>query len=360
MPVYRTESCLLEQSDDLELDWSDLQARSDCSYFQSWGWIGVWLEQIALELQPIVIKVWCDDHLVGLGLFVTADIRRHSFIHSKAMFLNEYPLKGKNMVIEYNGLLVARGHESAACQQAIRYLLAEFEACDEFMFGAMAENSVPEDLFNRQIDNAKYFINDSSLSWSVNLDHIPEQLEDYLAGLSKNRRAQIRRSLRLYEAEGALQIEEASNMAEALIFLDELKQLHTRRWQTKGRPGSFANPTWEAFHRRLIATRFAAGEIQLLKVSAGSVKIGYLYNFLWRKRVYVLQTGFEESEDKRMMPGYVTHVLAIMHNKSQGMSVYDLMHGDALYKRLLCNQSHRLVWAVLQRQRLKFMVEKLG
>ena len=57
------------------------------------------------------------------------------------------------------------------------------------------------------------------------------------------------------------------------------------------------------------------------------------------------------------MPGYVVHALAIAHYKKMGMKFYDLMHGDSLYKRMLCNRRETLRWVVMQRPRLKFDFE---
>ena len=85
MPAYRAESCGIRQPDDIKQEWLDLQDRSDCSYFQSWGWIGTWLDQIAIDLQPVAIKVWSDDTLVGIGLFVSKNIKRHIIIGSRAI-----------------------------------------------------------------------------------------------------------------------------------------------------------------------------------------------------------------------------------------------------------------------------------
>ena len=59
------------------------------------------------------------------------------------------------------------------------------------------------------------------------------------------------------------------------------------------------------------------------------------------------------------MPGYVTHVLAIVHNHQRGMTGYDFLHGDDLYKRVLSNKQQKLYWIVLQRNRLKFSIEGL-
>ena len=337
-----------------------MQKRACCSYFQAWGWIRTCLVQIAIDLQPVVVKVWLNGQLVGIGLFVSRDIKRRVIFHSRAMLLNEYPFDGRNMVIEYNGLLVARGCETAAYKKTIQFLLHEFNEHDEFMFGAVTEDTCFDSLFKMQINDAKLFIKESSQTWFVDLARIPDDIDEYLASMSKNRRAQIRRSIRLYENQGSLQINEAQNIEEAQSFFDGLKELHTKRWLSKGQPGSFANPRWEAFHRALIQNRFDTGEIQLLRVGNGSVVIGYLYNFVWQKHVYVLQTGFGDSADKRLMPGYVTHVLAIVYNRSKGMTVYDFMHGDNLYKKLLCNNSQKLLWVVLQRRRLSFVVEEFA
>ena len=60
------------------------------------------------------------------------------------------------------------------------------------------------------------------------------------------------------------------------------------------------------------------------------------------------------------MPGYIVHAMAIVHNRDKGMSVYDLMHGDSLYKQVLCDRQERLRWVVVQRKRLKFSVEDLA
>ncbi len=79
MPVYRTESSIINHANDIKGPWLDLQSRADHSYFQSWGWIQTWLQQIVFDLQPIAVRVWCDDRLVGIGLFVPGDIKRRVF-----------------------------------------------------------------------------------------------------------------------------------------------------------------------------------------------------------------------------------------------------------------------------------------
>lgn len=356
MSDYHVESCVVINADEMKQEWNDLQQRADHSYFQSWGWIGTWLDQIAIELQPVVIRVWHNDKLVGMGLFVSRDIKRRFLFHSRAMFLNEYPFNGRNMVIEYNGMLAARDHEEGVALEATRYLLQAYNQYDEFCFGAIDEQSTLLNS-NKQLKEVNYLINEESTAWSVDLERVSPGISGYLASLSRNRRGQIRRSIKTYDQDGSLKLEEARNIEQALGYFDRLKAFHSEYWKSKGLPGSFANPRWEKFHRALINRQFEQDEIQLLKVSSSYGEIGYIYNVVLNKHVYVMQTGFSVSSDKRLMPGYVAHTVAIAHNKSKGMSVYDLMHGDDLYKRILCNKNQKLVWLVLQRKRVKFLIE---
>ena len=358
MSDYCAQSCQINNLEELKHQWCELQQRTDCSYFQSWGWIGTWLELIANELDPVLIKTWHNDLLVGMGIFVTRPITRHHLFQSNAVFLNEYPFDGRNMTIEYNGLLADKHHTEAAYRETIYHLLNTYKNSDEFFFGGLISDVDSKILQNIHADaQSNLKIIEQSLTWSVGLDRFNLSIDDFLKTLSKNRRAQIRRSIQIYEEHGPLVIEQASTESEAQLFFDGLNQLHTGRWKAKGGKGSFANPLWEKFHRALISSRFNQGEIQLLRVRNSSSTIAYLYNFIWRKHVYVLQTGFNMSDDKHLMPGYVAHVLAIVHNKKKGMAIYDLMHGDSLYKNILCDQSQTLQWLVIQRKRVKFYVE---
>ena len=359
LSAYRTESCSLKHPEELRQEWLDLQDHSDCSYFLSWGWISTWLQQIAIALNPIVVRVWHDDQIVGLAVFVPRDIKRRLFFRASALFLNEYPFDHKNMVIEYNGLLAARGHEAAVYAETLGHLLGDYGQFDEFHFGAIAEGPDMDRLVRAAGKHAGFLINDESTAWQVELDALEPGIDAFLATLSKNRRAQLRRSIRLYEEQGPLGLDVARDPEQALAFFDGLRVLHTERRQLKGEGGAFANSIWEQFHRLLIKDRFGAGEVQMIKVSTPVMTIGYLYNFIWRRHAYVLQTGFRAGHDKRDQPGYVVHALAIAHNRDQGMVAYDLMHGDAVYKKILCNCNRTLFWGVLQRRRLKFSLERL-
>ena len=186
--------------------------------------------------------------LIGLGVFVSSHIRRHLIIRSNALFLHEYPFDDRDMIIEYNGLLAARNHEQAVYSKTVNHLFQTNRHCDEIFFSAMDGRVDLTCVPPCEVKFVHRVIEESDAQM-VELDRFGQGVESYLATLSKNRRAQIRRSLRLYQELAPLKLREAGSIEEALFFFDGLKTLHTERWRSKGRGGSFAKSRWEAFHR---------------------------------------------------------------------------------------------------------------
>src|SRR5262249_50784750 len=122
---------------------------------------------------------------------------------------------------------------------------------------------------------------------------------DYLALLSANTRAQIRRARR---ALGACELEIAGSTAHALEIYDELVELHSASWRARGQDGAFADPWFERFHRRLIERRFAHGETELVRLRAGRTTIGCVYNLIANDRVLFYQSGLARFDDPRVKP----------------------------------------------------------
>jgi CelD/BcsL family acetyltransferase involved in cellulose biosynthesis len=88
-----------------------------------------------------------------------------------------------------------------------------------------------------------------------------------------------------------------------------------------------------------------AGEVDLLRITAGSSTVGYLYNFIHRGRVYAYQSGFDYAgAGAHEKPGLTCHRLAIEHYLSEGMDSYDFLAGEDRYKASLANTSTDLHW----------------
>ena len=125
--------------------------------------------------------------------------------------------------------------------------------------------------------------------------------------------------------------------------------LHQAYWQSRGRPGAFANPEFLSFHRRLIGDGFPSGSVQFLRCEAGNHVVGYLYNFVKDGQVYSYQSGFDYDLLPRSKPGWLCHHLAIEHNLQRGMTGYDLLAGASQFKSSFGKAHENLVWAIVER-----------
>lgn len=322
------------------------------SYFLSQGWIETWLASLPPTARPRLLCFRTGGEVTGACFLGHRKVRRHAIFSSNAVFLNETGHPGfDQLCVEHNGIVCREGSQSTGDD----LIAALPEEWDEIFLSGISTTSP---LLNV---SAPYICRKLRIkpSPAVDLDAVRAR-PDYLDLLSSSTRTHIRRSYRLYaETGGRVSSCCANNLDQALAFFDELVSLHSARWSKRGNDGAFKNPFMVDFHRRLIATRYQTGEIQLFRVTAGTLTIGIVYNFVYHGVVYFYQSGFRYENDNRLKPGLVTHTEAIRFNAKAGHATYDFLAGESRYKQSLATSSTDLVWAVIQKPRLKFKIEEM-
>jgi CelD/BcsL family acetyltransferase involved in cellulose biosynthesis len=335
--------------------WQELARQSPHSYFLSWGWIEYWLSTIpeAAALKLAVIRD--GDAPVAAAFLGHAAVVRQRLFRSTAWLLNQTgDRKLDQLYIEDNGFLLRPG-----ATVPVRALLAELPGKWEELYLSGVDPRTPTGaLLGAVPEPYRLLIANRIAAPYVDLKAVRAKGGDYLAQLGSNTRSQIRRCYKLYEARARLRRDVASNAAEALAIYDELVGLHQRWWTARGKRGAFANPYFHAFHRGLIERRFEAGEIQLVRVRCGETTVGCLYNFVWNGVVSFYQSGLRAEADNRLKPGFICHAEAVRHNLDAGHTTYDFMASFDDYKLRMATHQRELVWARIQKPRLKFTLER--
>lgn len=346
----------LSSGHELEQEWRALETEADISFFVSWSWIGPWLQMILDKGTPCYLYRYVrDGQTIALGIFALTTLKRRKFFRVKTLALHEIPQRNLDMIIEHNDLLIRRGYETETRVRLLNDLNHAPVQWDEVRLPSIAEAA-----WNQTVESnagLKPIVEKKQNPWSTDISAIGGDLDKLLAPLSRNRRWQIRRSFKAFQEDGDLQLMTPANCEEALTYFDELGIFHTKRWNSVGVAGSFANPIWVNFHKGVIKEGFDRGEIQLLKVSAGNNAIGYVYSFIWRGTAYMLQTGFAQEDDNVRRSGFVSHCLAMQYNSTHGVDVYDYMCGDAEYKKVLGEMQPALVWGTFGKKRWQAIVE---
>jgi Acetyltransferase (GNAT) domain len=332
--------------------WRELEEAAAPPYFLSWGFLKSWLACLAPEHRPELAVWFRRERPVAASLLGRVRVRRHGFVTSRERLLNGSGLaRFDEVTIEHNQLLRADGDDWSLAE----LVEALPEDWDEIVLPALACEAFPGCKLGEPLDDHVIRIERRAPAPFVDLALVRAAPEGYASLLGSNTRAQIRRARR---GLGPIEVELARDEAQALEIFDELERLHQRSWQARRLPGAFADPWFSEFHRHLIHARMRHGEVQLLRVRARGKTIGCLYNLVSRGRVLFYQSGFAPFDDPRLKPGYVCHAEAVELNARAGHDLYDLLGGDARYKRSLATGETWLVWARVQRPLARFRAEE--
>lgn len=304
--------------------WRGFEAAAGASPFQRWNWVGCFAAERYQD--PVLVQAHRGGALLGLALFNRRRAR---------LWLHEAGDPALDAVfIEHNGPLLAPGPDRGAVLDGIL-------RCARGRAGQVVLSGVP----GAVLDSARRV--GAAVAWReraapfVDLRAIPPGTA-YLQTLSRNARQQLRRSARAY---GEARLDRAATAAEALAYLDALVALHTAAWRSRGKPGAFADPGILRFHRTVVAQGAPAGEVDLLRASAGGKVVGYLYNLRAGGLVCAYQSGFDYAgAPPHGKPGLLCHQLAIEAAREAGAQAYDFMAGDNRYKDSLANARGALHW----------------
>lgn len=335
--------------------WRELCVETPRSYFLSPGYAEVWLDHLPESADVRLAVVRQDGEAVAATFMGHARVVRQRVFRSDAWLLNQTGVRAQDQVyIEDNDFV---------CRPGATFSLGEFLAQLPGAWEELYLSGIdPKSAAGRMLEGAGrpydiYVMNRIPAPY-VDLAALAASKKDYLAALGSNTRSQVRRCYKLYEQRGKLATEIAATPAQALDIFDDLVKLHQHWWGLRGEAGAFANRWFYNFHRALIERRFESGELQLMRVRSGEATVGCIYNFVWNGAAFFYQSGFRPEEDNRLKPGYVCHTEAIRHSVASGLSVYDFMASFDEYKARMATGQRELIWARVQKPRLKFAVER--
>ena len=337
----------------LEALWRDLEGRASPTVFLSWQWLGHWLA--VYEPQAQVLEVTQGDRVVGLGIVVQTEERRHGVLRSNCLRLHQTGHRQQDQIwIEYNGFLAEQGMEASVAAACLQHLCNDMPQWDEFIVGAI---DAEEARHYAELTGLFAHLRWEAPCYGVDLDALRRSGQHYLDTLTRNTRYQINRSHRLYEAWGAVELVRPNSAEEAVAIFDSIGPLHLNRWGAGPDQSGYANPDFVRFHRSLIQDQWASGGVDLVSVKAGDDMIASFYNLLYDQKVYFYLGGMKTEPDNRYKLGLLGHSLCIEDYRHHGFHYYDFMGGDERYKTQLGSLHKQLVQVSLQRDRFKLKLE---
>ena len=314
--------------------WRDFAGRCGASFFQDWTWVGC----LAAERygHPVLVEARRDGEVVAIALFN----RRVDRPWGESLHLHESGIAGWDAVFtEHNGpLALAEADRSRTIYSVICAAMGG-RSRRVVLSGVGSETRRAAEALRGRV-----FAETERPAPYVDLARVPGETA-FIDTLSRNTRHQLRRSNRDYSQLGPLSLRRARTVEDGLRDFAELVRLHEVTWRGRGLRGAFAEPEVRRFHHALISDGLPRGEVDLLRIGAGPVVIGYLMNFNHREVVSAYQSGFDyAAAGPHMKPGLTSHYLAIEAARAAGAGSYDFLAGPSRYKSSFANAERSLYW----------------
>jgi peptidoglycan/xylan/chitin deacetylase (PgdA/CDA1 family)/CelD/BcsL family acetyltransferase involved in cellulose biosynthesis len=314
-----------EDIESLSEHWNSLLAQSASdTIFLTWEWIKTWWHNYGNNRPLFVLSAWEGDSLLGLAPFY---LDRISHLGMKWACLRLIGDGSDDS--DYLDCIARRGREQDVIVEFVQYLESHVNRWDCLeIHGTPKSSSSLEQLI--QLARLR--------SWRLSQRSIPcatltlpHDWNDYLRLLKPRFRTKVRSTLSYFEDKVRATVAECRNAGEVQRWLPILFDMHTRRWQTKGRRGVFRENAKQNFYRDISQATLGKGWLAFYRLDWGNRPLAMQYGFVYDNRFFLLQEGYDP-DFAALRPGLALRSWLLRHWIKTGLSQYDFLAGAAPYK----------------------------
>jgi len=314
--------------DALRSEWSNLLAESeaDC-LFLTWEWLAIWWKHLAEGRRLHLLTVRRDGDLLAIVPLVLRPAQPGRLLPFRALeFMGMGPIGS-----DYADIIVRPKDEAAVLETLTGYLqehryvieLSRVDAASPRLMALM-----------RRLEQGGW---ETQATPTDACPYIPLEGHDwksYLATVSRSHRANVNRRLRkLRETFKAVDFQPVTSEEQRhdgfMVFL----RLHQLRWSGKERSNAFTGPGTLAFHTEFSRMALERGWLRLFILRLDGEPVASTYSFRYGKTFYYYQAGYDPKHAEHSV-GLATLALAVQHAIEDGVTCYDMLHGNQGYKDL--------------------------
>lgn len=163
---------------------------------------------------------------------------------------------------------------------------------------------------------------------------LPASYEEFLGGLSRNERHNIRRHGKRIRHEYAVTVSENVKSSDVAKAFKRFLPLHQHLWEAKGKLGHFGDwPHSEVLHETLVKRLGNKGRVLMFELQANDKVVAVEYCFLYGSRMHWFLNGRKESEDfQKWNIGRMGFTNLVEWAIDHGYTSIDAMQGYYEYK----------------------------
>jgi CelD/BcsL family acetyltransferase involved in cellulose biosynthesis len=304
--------------EELRSEWNDLLKRSPAdTVFGTWEWHDAWWNIYQPGDLWIITCRSHDGRLIGLAPWFLDEDRVVRGI-------------GCQDVTDYIDVIVDRDCIGVVLDQFASFLAQHHDNFTEIYLCNIPQGSPTLEHFPERLRLHKFAVDVEQIDVCPVIQ-LPEKWEDYLSGLDKKRRHELRRKMR--RANGATEDLEFTTIEPAQELGDTIPQfLELMAASDTEKEEFLQNDRNRAFLSKVIEIAHEQGWLQLdfMKVN-GEPAAAYL-NFDYNRHILVYNSGLAREQFDHLSPGIVLLAHNIKQAIEDGYEVFDFLRGDETYK----------------------------
>lgn len=291
---------------DEKLDWDELiRFGQTATFFQIQQWMQIWVKHFPVEKE--IIGVFDDDVLIGIAPF--------SYDQKTITLLGTTPVLGNEQVSDFGDIICLPKKEKDVWDAVLNYLSKKY-AAKSFDLKYIRENSLS---FNILKPLSKSF---SSTTTSPYLN-LPKSWEEYLVGLNRKNRHELRRKLRKLESINYRVYQADLNQNNQQQFLKLMKQSSSEK-------GKFLSKPMESFFSDFL-TNLNKEQILLWFMEIEEKKVAAALAFTFKDELLLYNSGMD-LDYGYLSVGLLSKALLIQKSIELGYKKFDFLQGDEQYK----------------------------
>jgi len=314
-------------------EWSSLLAESSSdSLFVTWEWLHTWWNHLRGDAKLALMTVRRGGELVAIAPFAS---------HGANLFGSEtLSFLGEGRVgSDYLDVLVRHGAED----QALRAIAAQLRRIGATLrMSQLRITSSAGSLLARELRLSGCPVRAKRTHRCPYIDlSATRSFEDYLRTLGSEHRYNFQRKLRRLQTQHGLRFERVVSESRRVELLPVIFELHRQRWSERGGSDGLVGADILEFHDDLTRVALERGWLRLFVLWLGQSPAATLYGFRYGRVFSFYQSGFDPRFAK-LSVGLVALGLAIRDAIDDGVSEFDLLHGEEAYKFHWAKASRRL------------------
>jgi CelD/BcsL family acetyltransferase involved in cellulose biosynthesis len=311
----------LESLEMLRPAWDELLSQyPQASIFSTWEWLAPWWRAFGADQQLHVMAFEdMSSRLVGLA---PLSISTQATLGKKWKVLR---LMGDGSGDSDNlDVPVVPQYADDVATRLLQYLEEHPKTCHFCEFNTLPATSI---IANRLILLLQekcwsYFVHEKPTSCVA----LPSDWEVYLDQLSGKMRKDYKYSRGKLEKQANSRVYRCARYADLPGCLEALFELHQKRWQSAGEPGSFSSVGRRRFYQDLSAVLLERSQLEFWLLEIAGKIVAADYGFRYNDTVYALQSGYDLAYGAAS-PGFYLKATMLKALIESGVRHYSFLRG---------------------------------